>query len=466
MTQMVSGLDPLRALMTGALIEPGDVGYDEVRRVWNGAVDAQPAAVARCVDAADVRAAIGHARVHGLEISVRGGAHNASGAAVVDGGLMIDLSLLDSVAVDAQARTVRVGGGATLAQVDAATQEHGLAVPAGLISHTGVAGLTLGGGMGWLTRRAGLTIDNLVSAQVVTADGRVLRAAADENPDLFWAIRGGGGNFGVVTEFEFRLHEAGPIVQMGLLFWSLDQLPDVLRLARDVIPDLPRDLNIVIAGMNAPPAPFVPEAHHLQPGCALVVTGFGPEERHVEVLGRIRAAVPPLFEMVTPMPYVALQQMLDDANAWGLHAYEKGSYVADLTDDVIDVVGEHLARKQSPLSVLLFYRLDEAFSEVPDQETAFGGTRSPHYQVFIVGLAPVPEGLDAERAWVRAFWEALRPHAGTGAGYVNGLIEFDDDRVRAVYGPKYDRLSAIKAVYDPENLFHRNANIRPAPRGQ
>jgi FAD/FMN-containing dehydrogenase len=417
---MVSGaLDALRGLMAGAVVEPGDGGYDEVRRVWNAAVDARPAAIARCLEAGDVRAAIAFAREHGLEIAVRGGAHNPAGTATVDGGLVIDLSLLDAVTVDAPARRVRVGGGATLAQMDAATQEHGLATPAGMISHTGVGGLALGGGMGWLTRRAGLTIDNLLSAQVVTADGRVLRAAADENPDLFWAIRGGGGNFGVVTEFEFGLHEAGPIVQVGLLFFALDQLPDVLRLARELIPGLSRDLNIVIAGLNAPPAPFVPEVHQMQPVCALVVAGFGAPEQHAEVLDRIRAAVTPLFEMVSPMPYVALQQMLDEGNAWGFHAYEKGTYVAELT-----------------------------------------------YQAFIVGLVPAAEMLDGERAWVRAFWDALRPHVGSETGYVNGMLEFDDDRIRALYGPKHARLAAIKTAYDPENLFRRNANIRPVGAGR
>jgi FAD/FMN-containing dehydrogenase len=448
--------------MVGAVVGPDDRGYDEVRRVWNAAIDRTPAVIARCTSAADVCAAVTFARDRGLEIAVRGGAHNAAGTAVVDGGLVIDLSLLDGVEVDPRTRRARVGGGATLAQLDVAAQEHGLAVPSGKISHTGVGGLTLGGGMGWLTRRHGLAVDNLVSVQVVTADGRVLRAADDENADLFWAVRGGGGNFGVVTEFEFRLHEVGPIVQVGMLFFGLDRFGEAMRATREALPALSRDVNILIAGVHAPPASFVPEEHRLQPAGVLVVVGFGATDEHVDALDRLRTAVPPLFEMVTPMPYVALQQMFDEGTAWGFHCYEKGTYVADLTDDVLDVLAEHLPRKASPLSVLMIYRLDEAFCETADEATAFGGGRAPHYQAFIVGLAPSAELLDGERRWVRELWAALQPHTGDEVGYLNGLIEFDDERVRGIYGPKYDRLAAIKAVYDPANLFHRNANIKPA----
>ncbi len=349
-----------------------------------------------------------------------------------------------------------------MADLDAATQAHGLAVPAGLVSHTGVAGLTLGGGMGWLTRQAGLSIDNLVSAQVVMADGRILRAAQDENPDLFWAIRGGGGNFGVVTEFEFRLHEVGPIVQLGLLFWGLAQGPEVLRLAREVIATLPRELNVVIAGLNAPPAPFVPAQHHLKPGYALVITGFGSVREHDQVLARIRQALPPLFEFVTTMPYVGLQQVLDESNAWGFHCYDKGTYIEDLSDAAIDVITEQLPRKSSPLSLLLFYRLDEAYSEVGEDATAFSGGRSPRFAVFIIGVCPTPELLAADRTWVRTFWDALRPHTPGIGCYVNAITELEEDRVRAAYGPaKYKRLARIKGKYDPGNVFHRNVNIKP-----
>ncbi len=370
MTQTMRGsIDTLRTAMTGPVIRPADPDYDEARRVWNADIDRRPAMIARCASAADVAVAVTFAADNGLEITVRGGAHSMSGASVADDGLTIDLSQLNQVSVDPQAKRARAGGGALLASLDAATQAHGLAVPVGVVSHTGVGGLTLGGGMGWLTRQAGLSIDNLASAQVVTANGQIQRAAADENPDLFWAIRGGGGNFGVVTEFEFRLHEVGPIVQVGLLFWELEQGPDVLRLAREIIAALPRELNIIVAGLNAPPTPFVPEQHHHQPGYALVVAEFGSADQHHQVMTRIRQALPPLWELTTPMPYVALQQILDEANAWGFHTYDKGTYLEDLSDEAIKVVADHLPRKTSPLSVLLFYRLDQAYSQADEDDT-------------------------------------------------------------------------------------------------
>ncbi|MDX6241834.1 MAG: hypothetical protein QOG10_6658 [Kribbellaceae bacterium] len=463
MTQTAgSRIGALRTVVGGPVLGPEDAGYDDARKVWNAAIDRRPAVIARCQSAKDVSNALAFARENGLEVAVRGGAHHPGGSSVVDDGLMIDLSLLNQVTVDPAAKRARVGGGALLADLDAATQEHGLAVPAGMISHTGVAGLTLGGGMGWLSRKAGLSIDNLVSAQVVTADGQIRRAAEDENPELFWGLRGGGGNFGVVTEFEFRLHEVGPMVQFGMLFWDLAQGPEMFRLAREVIAKLPREVNILIAGLNAPPAPFVPEQHHFQPGYSLVVTGFGSAEEHEQVMAEICTALPPLFEFATPMPYTALQQLLDEANAWGFHCYDKGTYLDDLTDEAIQVITEQLPLKQSPLSVALFYRLDEAYSEVAEDATAFSGGRTPRYALFIVAVCPTPELLTADRAWVRSFWEAIVPH-GQGIGsYVNAMSDTDDDRVRVSYGAKYDRLAAIKAQYDPGNVFHRNANIKPA----
>jgi hypothetical protein len=464
MTQTTSSsIEDLRTAMNGPVIGPGDPDYDDARTVWNAEIDRRPAMIARCLSATDVSAAIVFATEHALEIAVRGGAHSISGASVVDAGLMIDLSRLNQVTVDPRTKRARVGGGALLADLDAATQAHGLAVPAGMISHTGVAGLTLGGGMGWLTRQAGLSIDNLVSAQLVTADGRIIRTAEDENPDLFWAIRGGGGNFGVVTEFEFRLHEVNPIVQFGLPFWGLDQGAEVLRLAQEVIATLPDGLNIVIAGLNAPPAPFVPEEHYFEPGYALLVTGFGAAEAHAEVLARVREALPPLFEFNTTMPYVELQQFLDHGTAWGFHCYDKGAYIEDLSDDAIQVITEQLPRRISPLSVVLFYRLDGAYSEVGDDDTAFSGGRSPRYAAFIIAVCPTPDLLPTERAWVRSFWDALRPHTCGIGSYVNAMSEFEEDRIRAAYGPaKYDRLVRIKSQYDPGNVFHRNPNIKPA----
>jgi FAD/FMN-containing dehydrogenase len=464
MTQTIGGgIDALRAAMDGAVVVPGDMGYDEARTVWNADIDRRPRVIARCASVQDVVAAVGFAQDHGLEIAVRGGAHSMPGYSVCDDGLVIDLSRLNGVRVDPDTRRAWAQGGALLRDLDAATQAHGLAVPAGVIGHTGVAGLTLGGGMGWLSRQAGLSIDNLVSAQVVVADGRVLRAAEDENADLFWAIRGGGGNFGVVTEFEFQLHEAGPIVQFGLFFWDQDQGVEALRLMRDVVAELPRSMNAIpAAALTAPPLPFVPAEHHHKLGYALLLVGFGDPNEHEQVVERIRQTLPPLFDHVTPMPYTVLQQMLDEANAWGFHGYDKGAYFEDLTDEVIEVLTEHVPRRTSPLSVLLFYRLDQAYCEVGDDDTAFGGGRTPRYMGFFIGLCPVPEMLPAERQWVRSLWDALRPHMMGVGTYVNALEGQDDERVRATYGPKYDRLASIKAKYDPGNVFHRNVNIKSA----
>ncbi len=463
MTQTVGGeIAELRAAMSGPVVGPGDVEYDEARRVWNADIDRRPAMVARCESAADVAAAVMFATGHGLEIAVRGGAHSLAGASVVDDGLMIDLSRMNQVVVDPETRRARAGGGALLGDLDAATQQHGLAVPAGVVSHTGVAGLTLGGGMGWLTRRAGLSLDNLVGAEVVTADGRIQRADDTENPDLFWAIRGGGGNFGVVTEFEFRLHDAGPVVQYGLLYWELGRAAEALRLARRTIADLSLDLNILVGGLSAPPAPFVPAEYQGKPGIGLIVVGFGAAEQHEQLLEALRTELPPLFEVVTPMPYVELQQSIDEQNAWGSHCYDKGTYVEDLSDDVIAVITDHLARKGAPGSVLLIYRLDGAYGEVGEDDTAFSGGRSPRYAVFMVAVCPTPELLEHDRAWVRSFWSALQPYSLGIGSYVNAISDVgDEDRIRASYGSKYQRLARIKAQYDPGNVFHRNANIRP-----
>jgi FAD/FMN-containing dehydrogenase len=461
-TTLTRAADALRATMDGAVVAPDDRSYDAARKVWNAEIDRRPRVITQCASVADVVAAVGFAKDHDLEIAVRGGAHSMAGYSVCDDGMMIDLSRLDGVSVDPAARRARVEGGALLRDLDAATQAHGLAVPVGAIGHTGVGGLTLGGGMGWLSRQAGLSIDNLVSAQVVVADGRVLRAAEDENPDLFWAIRGGGGNFGVVTEFEFRLHEVGPIVQFGLFFWDESQGAEALRLMRDVIADLPRSMNAgPAAGMSAPPAPFVPAEHHHKLGYALVLVGFGDPAEHQRVTDRIRRTLPPLFDHVTPMPYTALQQMLDEPLGWGVHNYDKSAYFEDFTDEVIEVFTEHVPRKTSPLSVLLFYRLDQAYCEAGEDDTAFSGRRTPRYIGFFMGVCPTREMLIAEREWVRSLWDALRPHTMGVGTYVNALEGPDDDHVRASYGPKYDRLAAIKAKYDPGNVFHRNANIRP-----
>jgi FAD/FMN-containing dehydrogenase len=464
--QTTEAITGLRVAMDGQVIIPGDRGFDDRRRVWNAQIDRRPAVIARCACVPDVVAAIGFARERGLDVAVRGGGHSTAGTAVCDDGLVIDLGGMNAVTVDPRARRARVGGGALLADLDAATQAHGLAVPAGLVSHTGVGGLTLGGGMGWLTRKFGLSIDNLISADVVTADGRVLRAAADEHPDLFWAIRGGGGNFGVVTSFEFGLHKVGPAVRFALFFWGLDQGPQVLRLARDVTAELPTDVNAVLAAVNAPTAPFVPPRHRVAPGYALLVAGFGREREHTRLVTRIRDTLPPLFDLVTQMPYVELQKLLDEANAWGLRAYDKSAYIEDLSDPVIETLTEHVPRKNSPMSALMFYRLDGAYSQVSDDATAFSGGRSPRYGVFIVGLAPDVGLHVADRLWVRGLWQALRAHAVDGGdGYINATADPTGEGVRGSYGAvKYERLAMIKAEYDPGNLFHLNANVIPSGR--
>jgi FAD/FMN-containing dehydrogenase len=446
----------------GVLLRPGDDGYDEARSTWNGAVDRRPAVIARCTTGADVAAALAHAREAGLEVGVRGGGHNYSGAAVPDGGLTIDLSGMRRVTVDPATRRARCGGGATQADLDAAAEAHGLAVTGGTISHTGVGGLTLGGGIGWLVRRCGLAVDNLVSAQVVLADGRFLRAAQDEHPDLLWALTGGGGNFGVVTEFEFRLHPVGPIVHLGLLFWELDRSADALRVARDTVEALPRDAGGIIVALNAPPAPFVPAEHHFVPGVALLVAGFSSAESHAALVAEARRRLAPLFDLVTEIPYTGLQQMLDDAAPWGIRAYSKSLHLDELSDHAIDIIADRLPGKASPMSLIPIFSLGGAFTDRGDDDTAFGGRRSTRYVVNIEAVAPDPETLAADREWVRSLWAALQPFAAGPGGYVNFMAEFETSRIRAAYGEeKYRKLARIKARYDPGNVFHHNANIPP-----
>jgi len=456
-------LDRLRSRLSGRVITAADGDYDQARSVWNGAIDAHPAVIARCAGAGDVAAAVDFAQDAGLEISVRGGAHSFAGASVGDDGLTIDLSAISQVTVDPGARTARAGGGATLAQLDAATQAHGLAVPAGTVSHTGIGGLTLGGGFGWLTSQYGLSCDNLRSAQVVTAAGQVLRASHDQYPELFWALRGGGGNFGVVTEFEFQLHPVGPLAQLGLFFWDADDGQAALTLAQQVTADLPPRMGALIFGGNAPPAPFVPQQHHFRPGYGLIVAAFGADAGHARLAGQIRSALPPLVEFTTPIPYTALQQIIDEAAPWGILAYQKALYLDALTPEVISIITTQLPRKQSPLSQLLAVPLGGAFCQVPDEATAFGGSRAPCVVVDAAAFAPEPGLLAADRDWARQLWAGLLPYSQGPGSYVNLMADYQADRVQASYGPaKYQRLTQIKAAYDPGNVFHRNANINPA----
>jgi len=418
--------------------------------------------IARCEGPDDVVAAVRFGRESGLEITIRGGGHSFSGASACEGGLMINLGGMNSVAVDPQRRLAVAGGGATWADVDAATQAHGLAVTGGLVSHTGVGGLTLGGGMGWLVNRHGLSIDNLESAEVVLADGRTVRASAGELPDLFWALRGGGGNFGVVTAFEYRLHPVGPEVHLGLLFWEIERGAEALAACRQLIPGLPDDTGVLVAGALTGGAEPFPVEHRGRTGHALIVAGFGSAEEHAATIAPFRQACPPLFEVVTPIPYTALQHMLDDTAPWRIHGYDKSLAVADLSDDVISVLTERAMAKVSPMSFMPIFPLQGAFAAVGDTDTAFSLRRTRQYVVDIAAVSPDPAVCASDRGWVRSIWDTLRPLADNPGGYINFFGEQDDDRLRAAFGPdKYERLAQVKATYDPSNLFHHNANIKP-----
>lgn len=466
MTQEAGGgIEALRSTVAGRVILPGDPGYDTARSLWNGTFDRRPAVIVCCASTADVAAAIAFAKTSGLEISVRGGGHSYSGASAGDDGLTIHLGAMSSVVVDPDRRRARVGGGATWADVDAATQPHGLAVTGGVVSDTGVGGLTLGGGMGWLANRHGLTIDSLESAEVVLADGRTVRASASEHPDLFWALRGGGGNFGVVTEFEYRLHPVGPEVHLGLLFWEIERGVDGLRACRDAMATLPADYGTLIAGaLSAPEAPFVPAEHHGKIGHALLAAGFDSAEEHARAISPVREACPPLFEFVTPLPYTALQTMFDEEYPPGIRGYDKALYFTELTDEAITVMTERAVQKRAPTSFIPVFALHGAVTETPDDATAYGGLRTPHYVVDVSATSTDAEVFVADRTWARSAWDALLPLAANPGGYLNFLSDPDDaERVRASFGPaKYGRLARIKATYDPGNLFHRNANIKPA----
>ena len=461
-------LAQLRSSIGGTVLQEGDEEFDDAlaRAIWNGDIHRRPGLIVEVLGADDVVTVIEFARRRRMDLTVRGGGHSFAGHAVADRALMLDLGPLNEVHVDPAARRARVGGGATWADLDAATAEHGLAVTGGFVSHTGVAGLTLGGGIGWLDRRCGLTCDNVVSFDVVTADGRQVRASADSEPDLYWALRGGGGNFGVVTSFEFALHEVAPMANVALFFWRPEDARAPLQAASRFIPDLPRDFGGFIGGLSAPPAPFVPLGLQGATVFAVGVVSWGSAAEHASVVAPLREHAP-AFELVAPMPYVALQQMFDEGAPWGVHGYEKSLWLDDLTDEVIDVVLEFLPRKTSPLSFMPVFALGGAYADVPDDATAFGGLRRHHWALNIAAISEDAGMLAVDRDWTRRFWDALRPHASGSGGYVNFIADDDEERVREAYGAeKYARLSAIKARWDPDNLFCHNANIGPTPAAQ
>lgn len=449
----------------GRLITGDDPDYDTARAVWNRSVDRRPRLIARCTGTADVAAAVRFARDHELEIAVRGGGHNVAGTAVCDGGIVIDLSSMRAVSVNPADRTALVQGGALWGDVDQGTQAHGLAVTGGIVSHTGVAGLTLGGGIGHLMREHGLTVDNLLAAEVVSAEGGVLRASADDHPDLYWALRGGGGNFGVVTRFRFALHDVGPIVLAGPVFWAADDTTDVLRFYRDFAASAPDELGTVVRLGTVPPLPVIPPELHWRPAIAVVCCYAGPiadGERAVEALRRLAT---PLVDLLAPKPYAAHQSATDDTVPHGWHYYWKAADLTGLSDDTISVIADHAYRARSPRSYTVMFHMGGAVARVPDTATAYAGRDIAHNinidAVWLPGESS--EHAATETAWARRFFDALQPHRADSV-YVNFLGSDDNaSRVREAYGDRvYRRLAEVKAKYDPDNTFHHNKNIRPA----
>jgi FAD/FMN-containing dehydrogenase len=449
----------LRAALVGEVVTPRDDGYDEHRRVWNGSIDRRPALIARCADVDDVRAALRFGHDHQLPIAVRSGGHSFPGLSTRDDALLIDLRRMNRVRVDPDARVAGAQAGALLGELDAATQGHGLAVPAGIVSHTGLAGLTLGGGIGWIQRKFGLTVDSLLWADVVTADGEFVRASEDENPDLFWGLRGGGGNFGIVTDFRFRLHLLGPQVMAGATFWPMDQAAAVLRRHRDWIADCPDGLMTLVVQRLAPPLPVVPADLVGTPVVAVVACYAGDVEEGERVLRPMRDFGSPVLDLFAPKPFLAHQQMFDPSFRHGCWYYVRSCDVAELSDDVIDVVVEHGRRISSPLSSIALWQMGGAVARVGEDETAFNG-RGAGFTFNINGNTATADGFDEQRQWARDYWSALAPfHTSV---YVNFLMEEGDVRVREAYGEaKYDRLRALKRKYDPANVFRFNQNIRP-----
>jgi FAD/FMN-containing dehydrogenase len=452
---------PTAPAFKGTVLSPGDPGYDEARLVFNGLVDRRPGRIMRCTDAADVGSAVLLARQRGMPVSVYGGGHGVTGSAVVDDGICIDLRGLDRVVVDPVARTARVGGGATWGAVDAATQEFGLAVTAGRVSDTGVGGLTVGSGSGWLERALGYTCDNLVEAQVVTADGRIVTASPTENPDLFWAIRGGGGNFGVVTEFVFRLHPVGPIVLGGMLMYPAAVAGDLVRFWRDFMTGAPDEVGSGVAFVTAPPLDFVPEPVRGRPVVGVFVCYAGDPATGAEVMAPLLGYGPPAVSMVQPMPYVAVQRLLDEGNPKGMRNYWTADFLAELADETVDTLVSHATAPCSPLSQVILVAGGGAIARVPDDATALGQRDAP-WNVHYLSMWADPADDDLNIEHTRSMAQAMRPWA-TGRVYLNYIGEEGPGRVEAAYGPeKFARLQQIKRSWDPDNVFRHNQNITPA----
>jgi FAD/FMN-containing dehydrogenase len=452
-------LESLKASLRGELIQPNDTAYDAARKVYNAMIDRRPRLIVRCADVADIIAAVNFARNNDLQLAIRGGGHNAAGLGVCDGGLVIDLSRMRGIHVEPRARTVRVEGGCTWGDVDHATHAFGLAVPAGIVSTTGVGGLTLGGGLGHLTRRCGLTIDNLLAADMVLADGRFVTVSGEEDEDLFWAIRGGGGNFGVVTSFLFRTHPihtnyAGPML------WELNQAGEVMRWYREFIPQAPEEINGFFAFLVVPPGPPFPNHLHNKTMCGIVWCYTGSIEKAADAFKSIRGLRPPALDLVGPMPHPALQSMFDALYPPGLQWYWKADFVNDLSDEAIALHIRHGSSIPTMFSAVHLYPINGAAHRVGRSDTPWSFRDATWAQV-IVGVDPDPAKTHRIVAWAKEYWEALHPYSAGGA-YVNFMMDEGEDRIRATYRGNYERLVAVKTKYDPLNLFRVNQNIKPS----
>jgi hypothetical protein len=452
-------IQELRARFRGELIAPGDAAYEAARKVYNGMIDRRPALIARCADVADVMAGVNFAREKKLLLAVRGGGHNGPGLGVCDGGLVIDLSGLRGIRVDQKDHTVRVDGGCLWGDVDHATHPFGLAVPSGFLSTTGVGGLTLGGGIGYLSRKYGLTIDNLLGVDVVLANGRLVTASAEENPDLFWAVRGGGGNFGVVTSFLFRAHPAGTVYG-GPIFWPMDKGAEVLRFWRDFILDAPEDINGWFGFVTVPPVPMFPAEHHLKKMCVVTWCYTGDLGKAEEAFRPIRGFQAPAMDFAGPIPFPALQSLFDGLYPAGLQWYWKADFFEELSDKAIDLHLKYGERLPSPHSTMHLYPVNGAAQRVGKADTAFS-FREAGFAEVIVGVDPDPANNPRLMHWAKDYWLALHPFSA-GGGYINMMMDEGDDNVKAAYRENYPRLAQAKRKYDPGNLFRVNQNIKPA----
>jgi FAD/FMN-containing dehydrogenase len=452
-------LTELSASFTGQLVRPGGAAYAAYRRVWNGSIDRFPALIARCRGVADVIGALEFARSSGLPVAVRGGGHSYPGHSVYDGGIVIDLGPMKGIRVDPKARTARVQAGVLWGELDRETQAFGLATTGGIVTHTGVAGLTLGGGIGWLHRKHGLTIDQLLAVDLVSAEGDLVKASETEESELFWGLRGGGGNFGIVTEFEFRLHPVGPAVLAGPIYWPLEDAPAVLRFYREWIADAPDELMTIVVQRKAPAVSFVPRELHGKPVVSVACCYAGRLEDGERVVRPLRAFRSPVLDLCRPKPYVEHQAMFDASFPHGWWYYFRACDVAELSDDVIDVMVEHGRRIVSPITTVAFFQMGGAVTRTGESETAFNG-RAAGFTVNINGNSKSAQGFEDEREWARTFWSALEPHHTSV--YVNFLMAEGESRIRQAYGAeKYERLKALKRTYDPTNLFRLNQNIPP-----